>query len=130
MGARVKICAVDWNNDGRLDLLLGDRSGEMVELSTEKKSQLDQQVAKLKNRMAESNGKLKALKAAVADDPDDEDLTEKLAELKIEVRKENEDCRKSIAEVSKQSKPQRVKHGFVHLFLRKPIEKLASAKEE
>ena len=32
-GARVKVCAVDWNNDGRLDLLLGDRSGKLVELS-------------------------------------------------------------------------------------------------
>ncbi len=28
-GVRVKICAVDWNNDGRLDLLLGDRSGKI-----------------------------------------------------------------------------------------------------
>ena len=35
-GARVKVCAVDWNNDGRLDLLLGDRSGKLVELSKEK----------------------------------------------------------------------------------------------
>jgi hypothetical protein len=31
-GARVKVCAVDWNNDGHMDLLLGDRSGKVVEL--------------------------------------------------------------------------------------------------
>lgn len=30
-GVRVKVCVTDWNGDGQLDLLLGDRGGEMVE---------------------------------------------------------------------------------------------------
>ncbi len=34
-GARVKICVVDFNSDGRLDLLLGDRSGQVVEATEE-----------------------------------------------------------------------------------------------
>ena len=29
-GSRVKVCVTDWNGDGQLDLLLGDRSGEMI----------------------------------------------------------------------------------------------------
>jgi hypothetical protein len=34
-GARVKVCAVDFNSDGHLDLLLGDRSGKLVEPAPE-----------------------------------------------------------------------------------------------
>ena len=30
-GSRVKVCVTDWDGDGQLDLLLGDRGGEMIE---------------------------------------------------------------------------------------------------
>jgi hypothetical protein len=47
-GARVKVCAVDWNNDGRMDLLLGDRSGKIVDLPKEETAEEVEESAKSK----------------------------------------------------------------------------------
>jgi hypothetical protein len=48
-GARVKVCATDFNGDGRLDLLLGDRSGSVIErkLTEEEQETLEKSAQRL-----------------------------------------------------------------------------------
>ena len=49
-GARVKVCAIDWNSDGRLDLLVGDRSGKVVNLSEDRGDGADEEELKSTER--------------------------------------------------------------------------------
>jgi hypothetical protein len=60
-GARVKICVVDWNGDGKLDLLLGDRSSRKVNLNLTETEKTD--LAKARQRYAKVQQEYQTLMA-------------------------------------------------------------------
>lgn len=131
-GARVKLCATDFNGDGRLDLLLGDRSGSVIprKLTEEQQQTLDKATQRLSELMTErSQLSLKMLKLQRASEDDEEPETEEdrqrveqrdqqrqeLQESMRKLSKEYADCSQTVRELG----PERVRHGFVWLFLRK-----------
>lgn len=134
-GARVKLCATDFNGDGRLDLLLGDRSGEVVqrELTEEEQQSLEkakQRLTELSAQRAEVSAKMRKLVQASKDAEEpktDEERQKAAAEMAIELRElrnslqqssqEYAECSRKVRELSGS---QRVRHGYVWLFLRKP----------
>jgi hypothetical protein len=132
-GARVKLCATDFNGDGRLDLLLGDRSGSIIprELTDQQQKTLDkatQRLSEIARERIELSRKMSELQRAskeAAEPETDEDrqrleaqeqqrreLREKMRELSEEYGR----CRQTVGELG----PETVRHGFVWLFLRKP----------
>ncbi len=133
-GARVKPCATDFNGDGRLDLLLGDRSGEVVhrELTSEEQQSLEKakkRLTELSAQRAEVSAKL--LKLQRASKNDEEPKTEEESRQGAEGAKELQKLRNTLQHLTQGyaicsrkvrdlSGSQTVRHGFVWLFLRKP----------
>ena len=132
-GARVKLCATDFNGDGRLDLLLGDRSGDVVEpeMTVEQQKALDkakQRMAELTKQRAEVSTKMRTLQRASRNgekpktDEDRQQAKERARELEELVKSmqqlttEYGACRQKLSQVG----PQKVRHGFVWFFQRKP----------
>jgi hypothetical protein len=136
-GARVKLCATDFNGDGRLDLLLGDRSGSIIprELTEEQEKTLEEATERLPKVSGERYllmAKIREAQRAPQDDEEDEEpeseeekqrqdeeRQRKLQELQEELQQlaaEYDQCRKTIKDLG----PETVRHGFVWLFLRKP----------
>ncbi|MBC8874182.1 MAG: VCBS repeat-containing protein [Planctomycetes bacterium] len=132
-GARVKLCATDFNGDGRLDLLLGDRSGDVVEpeMTDEQRQAYDkakQQMAELMKQRAEASAKLIKLQRESrnaekpATDEDRQRAKERASELQELVKglqklnTEYAACSQKLREFG----PQKVRHGFVWFFQRKP----------
>lgn len=110
---RTKVCAVDYNGDGRLDLLVGDYKGE-VKITR----QLTAEEKKLKKAAQEKFSEAsEAYSAAVAkmaaDNPGRELDYDKLPKEVIER------LEKSSAELGKYQNFEYVSHGFVWLYLRK-----------
>lgn len=123
-GARVKVCVTDWNGDGRVDLLLGDRSGS--ELGKADRSEEErQEIAKavdelkeLKQQIDTCQEELRDLRQAALDNPDNEEISDKLVDQRRELSRLR---RKSSAKsrlLRQLRKPKTVRHGFVWLFLR------------
>ena len=132
-GARVKLCATDFNGDGRLDLLLGDRSGSVIprELTEEQQEALEkanQKLGKFPSERAKVYAQIRQLKQAAKQletkeesGQRQEDLEQQQQELQESLERLNEeysDCRQTVRELG----PETVRHGFVWLFLRKPTE--------
>jgi len=128
-GARVKIHVTDWNGDGRLDLLLGDRSGSVIknpQLNAEQREAAEeagQQLAVLRKQMSEARSSIRKLESQVKDGGDDVAAKEKsLASLKEELDKLSETyvATKKLSEATQPTRQTR--NGFVWLFLRKGSE--------
>jgi len=132
-GARVKLCATDFNGDGRLDLLLGDRSGDVVEpeMTDEQQQALDkakQRMVEVTKQRAEVSAKLLKLQRASRNgekpktDEDRQKAKERARDLEELVKSmqqlttEYAACSQKLREFG----PQKVRHGFVWFFQRKP----------
>ncbi|HUY36875.1 MAG TPA: VCBS repeat-containing protein [Pirellulales bacterium] len=121
-GIRSKLCVIDFNGDGRLDLLVGDFSHRAVEPAAEGSEERQSRDA-----LAEKHDSLTAAYAEVKKRPDHETdehrkaRVAKMRELLNEVRL-----------VKKQLAPRRPTgqemHGWVWLFERKPAETKAASR--
>jgi len=122
-GLRVKPCVVDWNGDGQLDLLLGDRCGSFAA----KPAQTDEERAderramdrlpQLRKAWSAAFAEYSAAQAATGSEQEKnvqqmELLRSRLVKLKSEIAHEQE------TRIKYQAGYQT--HGFVWVFLRKP----------
>jgi hypothetical protein len=124
-GLRVKICVTDFNGDGRLDLLLGDRCGGFTARPTQKQAERAEEDAamrgltELRTKWSQSLKKYRYLQAAAAAPAEKQAslATELEAARQLVVR-----YREEIAvaqRILENYKPQHQSHGFVWLFVRK-----------
>lgn len=120
-GLRVKLCVTDWNGDGRMDLLLGDRCGSF----RGKPPQTDRERAEedasadilpeLRRKWAETFREYRQLTVAASDA---EESTDRLAAVRERLlRYKNEIA--AAQEILERYEPGYQSHGFVWLFLRK-----------
>ena len=131
-GARVKICATDFDGDGRLDLLLGDRSGSITprELTEEQQQALDAATARLSELVRERSETTRKMLSLRRKSPDaetakteegkqqSESLAKEMREVQERLQKlmpEYNTCSATIRDLG----PVKARHGFVWLFLRK-----------
>jgi len=128
-GLRVKPCVVDWDGDGRLDLLLGDRCGGFQAKPTQteeekaEERQANDKLPQLRRQWAEAFQEYRKL--GDAPEPDAaagrqekarrlDELREKMVRLKDEMVR--------VQDIQSRYRPGYQAHGFVWLFLRKPVE--------
>jgi len=117
-GLRVKPCVVDWNGDGRLDLLLGDRCGSFLAKPTQTDAEKDEerqandQLPQLRRIWAAAFAEFRQLQAApTVDAVRLAAVRDRLARLKDEIAR--------VQEIQQHFQPGYQAHGFVWLFLRK-----------
>lgn len=122
-GLRVKPCVVDWNGDGRLDLLLGDRCGSFAAKPAQTEEERAEE-SKAKDRLPDLR---RAWSVAFAEygklQADEETMAEKDKQRLDELRGQMVKLKSEIARVQEtQIKFQAgyQTHGFVWVFLRKP----------
>jgi hypothetical protein len=116
-GLRVKPCVFDWDGDGWLDLLLGDRCGGFHAKPSQTETEMDEE--------RKANDNLPALRKKWADafqryrqaevEKEKDALRTELQRLKDEIA--------AVQEIQTHYRPGYQSHGFVWLFQRKPAEK-------
>jgi hypothetical protein len=121
-GVRAKICVVDWNHDGLLDILLGDYCGRF----TAKPEQTPEQLAmersalgrlpQVRNSWATAYREYRRLLADKSEgaNAEREKQAKDLLDAMLAAKEEIARCQK----VQEEFQPQRQAHGFVWLFLR------------
>jgi hypothetical protein len=127
-GLRVKLCVVDWDGDGRLDILLGDRCGSFrakptqteVEKTEERKA--NDVLPVLRKEWAAAYQAYRALDEGPIDETPQarrereqrrDGLRETMVRLKDEIA--------AVQEIQERYQPGYQAHGFVWLFQRKPL---------
>lgn len=121
-GVRAKICVVDWNGDGRLDLLVGDFAIQKPDRpKTTAAEQAEQD--KLRKELEEQQKRFSELLGKTRG-PGRERDPEKVKKLGEEVKEVGRKMRDLYAKLPRDTE----QHGWVWLFLRKPAETKAAAK--
>ena len=129
-GVRAKVCVVDWNGDGLLDLLVGDFGGiygEKAQLS-EKDKKLEQEASR---KMQDLQKKMepfydeyaKKLKAAKGENSAADKRARKKKALEVLNQKEFQELQKEMEKVTETARKFRrppIHQGHVWLYLRKP----------
>ena len=121
-GIRAKVCAVDWNGDGQLDLLVGDYSAQrpdLPELAPAAKAEQDRLRMELQTAQKRFNELWDQLVGPSR-------LRAKEGREKVE--KEMKQVGRQMRELRAKLPPEYEEHGWVWLFLRKPAEPKVSAK--
>lgn len=119
-GIRVRPCVVDYNGDGRLDLLLGDRCGSFQAKPTQSAAEIAQErrandrLPELRRAWASAFQEFQRLQTedAAAAASGLADLRQRLSRLKDEIAR--------VQEIQERYQPGYQSHGYVWLFLRKP----------
>jgi hypothetical protein len=120
-GLRVKPCVVDWDGDGRPDLLLGDCCGgfnakpSQTPQEAQEERRANDQMPRLRRRWAETFRRYRQLQDA----PNALNTEEDLARLREELRRTKDEIA-AVQEIQERYRPGYQSHGFVWLFLRKP----------
>jgi hypothetical protein len=126
-GLRVKPCVVDWDGDGRLDILLGDRCGgfrdKPVQTDQEKREerQANDRLPDLRRKWATAFRDYRQFAEAPAGEPSD--ARQQRQRLYDESRREMIRYKEEIAAVQsiqERYQPGYQSHGFVWIFLRQP----------
>jgi hypothetical protein len=126
-GLRVKPCVVDWNGDGRLDLLIGDMCGGFEGRPTQTPEEIAEE-KKAQDKLPELRQKWAAVFAEyrkLLDVPAPAGTVER-QERELRLTTMRERARRLSAEIGivqeiqERYVPQSQSHGFVWLFLRKP----------
>ncbi len=114
-GSRSKICVTDWNEDGLLDLLVGDNAMQKPDLpepTAEQKAeytQLREELEKVQKRYSELSEKLYGKS---------KDFTKEQIE---EIEKEHKEALDNMTELRSKLPKESERHGWVWLFLRKKM---------
>jgi hypothetical protein len=128
-GLRVKPCVVDWDGDGRLDILLGDRcggfQGKPSQTAEEKAEErrADDQLPRLRQKWAALFREYRQLQDA----PEGEtpaagaDRARRLDALREDIRRTKDEL-VVVQEIQGRYEAGSQAHGFVWLFLRKPAD--------
>lgn len=121
-GLRVKPCVVDYNGDGRLDILLGDRCGSFKakpsqsEAEKEEERRASDRLPELRRAWTTAFQGYQQLQSAGDSSPEAEtrltELRQRMSKLKDEIAR--------VQEIQAHYEPGYQSHGFVWLFLRKP----------
>jgi hypothetical protein len=126
-GQRTKVCVVDWNGDGRLDLLVGDfgyTQGEPPRLTEEEAKAAEKAQADY-SKLIEKHQPLLQEQAKLSNPPDKEtpeakaEREKQLKEIEKKLKSFQDESQKLIAVITK-GQPKIEWHGNVWLFLRKP----------
>jgi hypothetical protein len=115
-GIRAKVCAVDWNGDGRLDLLVGDYTTQRTNLPEQTAAQKTEQ-DKIRKKAQAVRERYVALSSKTFGPMRIKDKTER---QKLE--KEMAEVWKEYSSLSKQLPPEYENHGWVWLYLRRPAD--------
>ena len=114
-GIRSKVCAADWNGDGRLDLLVGDLAtlkAKPPTLTPEEKAEQDKFRKELKSLEKRHDALVRTLHGPTRS---------KSPEEIEKARKESEALRPRIHELMAKLPPEYETHGWVWLFVRRPV---------
>jgi hypothetical protein len=121
-GIRAKVCVVDWNGDGRPDLLVGDFATQKPDLPAPTPAQRAEH-DKIRKELQTHEQRFREL------------IDKVYGRSRVRKQEEVEKVRKELREVSRKMQELRAKlpaeyenHGWVWLFLRKPAEAKAAAK--
>jgi hypothetical protein len=133
-GLRVKPCVVDWDGDGRLDILLGDRCGgfqskpSQTEEEKSEERRANDQLPSLRRKWAECFRHYRLLGDAADGTPAArQERVRQRDLLRAQLRRLKEEM-VVVQEIQDRYRPAYQTHGFVWLFLRKPAAKSTAGK--
>jgi hypothetical protein len=115
-GSRSKICVTDWNQDGRLDLLVGDlaiQEPNLPEPTAEQKAE-HAEIRKELEKVQEHYRTLSEKLYGKAEERTKEQIEQ--------LEKEQEEVRKRMTELRSKLPAETERHGWVWLFIRKEIQ--------